>query len=187
MDAGSLRIWDVTTGKPVATRDLRATLRGAVDALAFSPDGKHLAVGGQGGALLWDFMSDGEPAELAGASRAMALEFSHVGRLLGVGADGSEAPRILDVVTKRLLVRGNGRQDFCYPSSICFTNDDKEFFVPANKTIECFETSTGKILRTLDPPASSLGILPFLPTGNCWRRSEAKAPSRCGTQRRAND
>jgi WD40 repeat protein len=97
-DGGNVRLWDSITGKPIS-----GPLRGHtwVNEMAFSPDGKLLAVGGGDGAVrLWDPVtgkSVGVP--LTGHVGAVFdVAFSPDGKLLAVGGDDG-AVRLWDPVT----------------------------------------------------------------------------------------
>lgn len=61
-------LWDAKTGKPKQKIDFRGRL-GWVEAVAFFPNGRHLAVvGGRGRVYLWDLVKNTEASVLAGAS-----------------------------------------------------------------------------------------------------------------------
>jgi WD40 repeat protein len=75
-DDRTLRLWDMATGKEQAA--LRTT-RGLC--LAFAPDGKVLAGGGQDGLVLWDVAARRELRQLP-SRRAWALAFAPDGKTL---------------------------------------------------------------------------------------------------------
>jgi WD40 repeat protein len=83
----SIRVWDVATGRP------RRTLRGPAEgswSIAWSPDGRVLATGGEDGVIrLWEVLTGQERARLAGHEGPVsALAFTADGaRLLSGGSD----------------------------------------------------------------------------------------------------
>jgi RNA polymerase sigma factor (sigma-70 family) len=81
---GELKVWDVTTGKETASLQGH---EGQVWAVAFSPDGKLLASGGDDGTVrLWDAVKGQEVATLKGHKAGVhTLAFSPDGKFLASG------------------------------------------------------------------------------------------------------
>ena len=91
---GTVQMWDAFSGQHVLTYTAPTSLRGgapaAANAVAFSPDGRYLAVGGAGAAVLLDASSAkvlGYYGPPGGESHAVA--FSPDGKYLAVGRDDS--------------------------------------------------------------------------------------------------
>jgi WD40 repeat protein len=96
---GNVYLWDVTTGKLVATlqRSTGLSPGGATDVgtLAFSPDGKTLAAGiGSGLIVLWDTATQQKVATLSdgyGLGGVTSVAFSPDGRTLATGDNDGHA------------------------------------------------------------------------------------------------
>jgi len=101
--AGRIDLWDAGTGKVV--RPLAAAGR-PVTALDVAPDGRHAAVGGDGGEVRLVRLADGHATPLHGetpkAGQARILKFSPDGALLLAGDWGKEM-RVFDLATNRVL------------------------------------------------------------------------------------
>ena len=90
---GSVQIWDALTGKRLAIYRSSTDIRGktvASNAVAFSPDGKDIAIGTSGQAILIDAAS----ARAIGyfgphGGSALSVAFSPSGKYLAVGRDDS--------------------------------------------------------------------------------------------------
>jgi WD40 repeat protein len=95
-NAGTVRVWDVESGEPVGPA-LRH--RFPVLALAFSPDGKHLATAGglyfvQGEIRVWDPASGKQASQITGRNIYLWVGFSGDGKRL-YGADYSAGGGLL--------------------------------------------------------------------------------------------
>ncbi len=122
-------------------------------ALAFSPDGKTLAVGLLKSVLLWD-MTAGKPAAVLRdpAGVVYSLAWNPDGSLLaaagGVPSVSGEI-RLYDVKSGyRPLKPLADHQDAVY--SVAFSHDGKMLLSASHdKTVRTWETATGKILQTI--------------------------------------
>jgi RNA polymerase sigma factor (sigma-70 family) len=97
-DKEAIRFWDVATQKQVA--GLKGSSQGA-GSVAFSPDGKVLATGNEGGTIsLWDLTASKELRRWqAHGSPITTVAFSPDGRILVSGAYEGSCPRLWDVAT----------------------------------------------------------------------------------------
>ena len=108
---GVARVWDVSTGRPLHTF---AAHNGAVQSVAFNPDGTLLATAGDDTtAKLWDLRTDKRLLTLRGHSRAVtSLAFSPDGTRLASGApDGIVRVYVLPIdelmaISRARLTRG---------------------------------------------------------------------------------
>jgi WD40 repeat protein/DNA-binding SARP family transcriptional activator len=108
---GSVRVWDVATGRPLVTL---AAHNGVVEAVAFSPDGTMLATAGDDTtAKLWDLAAGRRLLTLRGHTGSLtALAFSPDGTRLATGAvDGTVRVYVLPIdelmaISRARLTRG---------------------------------------------------------------------------------
>ena len=122
----------------------------AVSALAFSPDGKWLAVRREGGAVaLWDTVTKRPAAELPGAGPIRALAFSPRTNLLAWGnRDANGAPNVVslwDLNTQREIARFSHLHKIL---SIAFSPDAKQMAALAfNGTVRVWDLETRQETR----------------------------------------
>jgi WD40 repeat protein/serine/threonine protein kinase len=88
---GTVKLWDVTSGDELFTFP---GISDILESLTVSPgDGRYLAVGGYGGARLWDLTRLKEPREIELQGRAnatcMMVSFSPGGRYLAAGSSNT--------------------------------------------------------------------------------------------------
>jgi WD40 repeat protein len=144
----SLIAWDVSSGKKLHM----FTGEGYVNSVAFSPDGRVVAVGMQNTAMfLWDAISGlALPTRFAHSDSITSVAFNPGGTILATG-DGSGAARLWDVNSGRLL------KTFISPASpagdtiVAFSPDGKLLAVGSTNLV-LWNVSTGK------PSGASPGI-----------------------------
>ncbi|MBA4066886.1 MAG: hypothetical protein C0501_24900 [Isosphaera sp.] len=140
---GAVRLFDPRTGRGVGKLRVLADPSGA---MAFSPDGKRLAVGHFHGTVrVWDVAGDKEVSTSDGpvSTRGVAVAFAGGDRLVAWGADWQKAV-VWEVPSgKRLSPAGSG----VAPGSPAFTPDGKELLtVPAG-----WVNGPGWVVRRWDP------------------------------------
>jgi WD40 repeat protein len=160
------------TGKPAAgalTAALTAPVPAPVTGLAYSPDGKRLAISRHGVVTLLDLSTAKPEREIEEAGLAIhAVEFSPDGRWLAVagGEPGVAGTVILyDVATQ--FQRGRvlaGHTDVIY--GLAFSPDGKRLATASlDKTARIWDLASGKALVTLTDHSDSVYTVAFTPDG----------------------
>ena len=86
--SGGARVWDVKTGREVT----RMSHVGDVEAIAFSPDGKHVVSGSDDGtARVWEVKTGHEVARMTHDGRVFAVAFSPDGKYVVSGSEDGTA------------------------------------------------------------------------------------------------
>jgi RNA polymerase sigma factor (sigma-70 family) len=148
---GELKLWDVASGKELRCFEGH---EGRVTTVAFSPDGKTLASGGQDGSVrLWDVATGKGRAHLhAHAGWVRAVAFSRGGQTLASGSDEGTV-KLWDPDTFKMRARLDLRPAFIV--SLAFSPDGKHLvagsLIPHAKPGE----AQGAI-QVLDPVANRL-------------------------------
>lgn len=167
---GSLRLWDVATGRVVTTV---AAHTGVVRGLAFAPDGRTLAAGREdGGIQLWEVTADGDAlrhrATLARAHGGRAVSdvaFAPDGRsLASAGEDG--VIRIWDVATKKVVRTLKGHAGRIY--RIAFNlKPDGSMLASAGEdgTVRLWQSGSDRELAALSGEAGYAYDVAFAPDG----------------------
>ncbi|MFA0768259.1 MAG: hypothetical protein OXFUSZZB_001587 [Candidatus Fervidibacter sp.] len=133
----------------------------ALSALAFSPDGKRLLVGGYGEIVVWD-LSDGQLAarwgNLSGAVTTMAV--SKDGSRIAVASGAPQQSATVTVLDANgaAVTRFTDPQDLVY--SLAFSPDGKWLAAAsADKAVYVWDLTTGKLAKTLKEQADwMLGV-----------------------------
>jgi WD40 repeat protein len=145
----------------------RRKLAAPVAALAYSPDGKTLAAGGQHQVLLLDAANGDVRARLLGQQgKVTALAFNGSGQLLAVGS-GSEIRLYQpdkDGWTPAPIPLLTGHTDVIY--ALAFSPDGKTLASCGyDRLIKLWEVATGKLLRDLKDHSDAVYGLAFAPDG----------------------
>jgi WD40 repeat protein len=133
IDDGTVKLWDVATGK------LKATLRGhteTVDSVAFDLDGKLLATGSRPEAKLWDVATGKEIATFKGPSRIVAL--SGNGKRLATGS--ARMLKVWDVATRKEIAKLRAG----LVCSLAFNADGTVLAAGSFDGVKAWEVVTGK-------------------------------------------
>jgi WD40 repeat protein len=159
--SSTVRLWDV------ASRCERATLTQPVHvwSVAFSPDGKLLAVGCSDGIVrLWDIDAGREVDRFVGHEEPVpSVVFSPDGRTLASGGIDMTV-RLWDVAARRPLATLRGHT--AYVSSVVFSPDGKALASASDDTtVRLWDTATRKPLKTLGGQRTALNSAAFSPDG----------------------
>jgi WD40 repeat protein len=139
-----------------------------VTSIAFSPDGRWLATGGQRGdrsILLWDLKSGSSQAFLEnGPGPTVAIAFSPEGALLATSSLPEHHVRLWDVRTKRLSRLIAERPHTV--NSVAFSPDGSLLATAGNDgTVGLWTTATGEQRAMLDGQATCLRTVAFSSDG----------------------
>ncbi|HLX58106.1 MAG TPA: WD40 repeat domain-containing protein [Ktedonobacteraceae bacterium] len=145
-DDGTLQVWDAFTGQHVVSNIISSpSARGepaALNAVAFSPNGKYLAIGGAGQAILLDAAT----AKIVGnygpqGGQANAVAFSPDGKYLAVGRDNLTV-QVLDVAAQTSVYTYTGHIDGVF--TVAWSPDGKRIASGgADGTVQVWDALTG--------------------------------------------
>jgi WD40 repeat protein len=157
VDDGSLRMWDVKTGKQVRAFEGH---KGPLSGVAVSPDGRRIASASQGRTpCLWDAKTGEELRQFAGHSHTgYRVAFSPDGRRLLSTDTGAKTVRLWDVESGKELrqfVGHTGPVHFAV-----FTTDGRRALSSGDGTIRLWDVETGKELHCFKKPGGYLAVSP---------------------------
>jgi dipeptidyl aminopeptidase/acylaminoacyl peptidase len=159
---GVVRLFDIQTGRPV--REV-AKVEGAVHTIAWSGDGKALALGGLDGSVRVVGASDGKPLhELRGMEGAVwTMEFSPDGKALAAGG-ANKTVHVWDLATGKERFKLTGPQNII--ESVAFSPDSRLIAAgPRGNTIWVWDARRGDLVTQLRGHSTWIYALRFSPDG----------------------
>ena len=184
-----IRVWDWRAGKTVRThpRAIGAGQEGKIFAMALSPDGRWLAVGGWmtirampgrcGDIRLYDFASGELKALLKGHTNVvLGLAFSPDGKTL-ISGGGDSTAILWDVETKTLRHRLEGHRDEIY--AVGFTPDGARAVTGSfDKTLRLWSVADGALIKEMPGHGDKVRSLAVSPRDGSHRqrRQERRNP-----------
>ncbi len=155
--ATEVKVWDLAGGQGPLT------LKGST-AVAFSPDGAHLAAGADDGAVkLWDAATGQELLTLKGHdAKVLCVAFRGDGQRLAAGSDDGTL-RVWDAASGRELfaVEEHAEQ----VNGVAFSPDGSLLATAGQDRMVKLWDADGRLLRTLDAHAGPVTSVAFTPDG----------------------
>jgi WD40 repeat protein len=145
---GSSYLWNMTTGHLVATIT-QANSAESPHSLAFSPDGKTLAVGSAAGIELRDVATMATTATInwPGSGAVSSLAFSPDGTMLGAADLGGNGAYLLDVATGSQIAR-LGTPGMGAYTAVAFSPDGKTLAAGADNGTVLWDVATQRPIAT---------------------------------------
>ncbi|MDH6123064.1 tRNA A-37 threonylcarbamoyl transferase component Bud32/uncharacterized protein with WD repeat [Kitasatospora sp. GAS204A] len=132
-----------------------------VYAVAFSPDGKTLAAGGDGSLRLWDVGAKSSIATLGGDT-VKSVAFSPDGKTLASSLDNGV--RLWDVASKSSVADLQGHTSYVH--GVAFSPDGKTFASGSeDRTVRLWDVASKSSIATLDGHTSGVSAVAFSPDG----------------------
>jgi WD40 repeat protein len=155
----SLQLWDVASLRHVKLLGLD------VRSMAFSPDGKTLAIAPSAGRSLrlWDVIARCERASITQPSEVFGVAFSPDGKLLAT-AGGDSTVRLWEVATKRELstLKGHTARVF----RVAFSPDGRTLASGgADNTVRLWDVTARRAMTTFEGHTAPVSSLAFCPDG----------------------
>jgi WD40 repeat protein len=180
----SIRLWDV------ATQRERVTVADPSGFVAFSPDGRHLAVGGMGGSVkVWNADSGKLEATLLEGEGGLdtAVSFSPDGKTVASGSGYSSGTvRLWDVDSGELRAsfKGHAARITC----LAFFPDGKTLATGSfDATVKLWDVATGQERVTLKGHTAPIIWFVIAPDGNLLASASTSGPGSVKIWRAATD
>jgi WD40 repeat protein len=148
MSAGTIQLWDIATGRRIATLPAAGDPPNRIDALAFSPDGRKLASGMNGTVWLWDIPTRRLLAGLPGLTTSVSsIVFSPDGRTLA-SSDAGQMLLLWDASTgqRRATIIND---DDGGPVKIAFSPDGRILAGNVGPALRLWDATTGDRLASI--------------------------------------
>ena len=156
--SGTLKLWDVSTGRDIATFGGNRTWRQAIQSVAYSPDGNSIAAGSYGEVNLWDVASKTKIATLVGHARWVhSVAYSPDGKMLAAGLNDDKvelwdiAARTKTTLTHEGLV-----------GSVAFSPDGRTLASAGTGIVKLWDVATRTVVTAL---RNTYGPVAFSPDG----------------------
>ena len=142
---GTVRVLDADSGRQLLEL---SGVTGSVRALAFSPDGKTLAAGGDPDIHLWSIPSGAALGRLAGhTGKLWALAFDGTGNRLASGGS-DKTVRLWDVSRRQQLLRLDAGERV---RAVAFTSSGDELVTAGmQQPIRMWSVADGRLLKSMD-------------------------------------
>jgi WD40 repeat protein len=171
-ESGTVQLWDVAAEKQ---RGLVKVRVGRIQSLAFSPDGRTLALGGTEGIALWDTIDDKEaPAPPGKAGRVPCLAYSPDGQSLAwvdVGADGLRL-RVWDTKSGKERAPQAFAPGFDL-TRMSFSPDGKLLALGGNLSVWLWDVASGLLSAPLGGHPKEIQSLSFHPSSKTLAATSA--------------
>ena len=152
------RLWNTATG--TLTTALTDPSASRAFTMAFTPDGKMLAAGGDG-AQLWDVATAKITTNFAAAGVGV-LAFSPDVTTLVTGGNGANGQRLWNTAKHQVTAILTGSGPF---TSAAFSRDGKTLATGDGDTARLWDVTTGKIVKTLSGHTGTVKTVAFSPDG----------------------
>ncbi|MFJ8163096.1 WD40 repeat domain-containing serine/threonine protein kinase [Streptomyces sp. NPDC096136] len=160
-DDRTVRLWDLASGTVAATLDAHG---GTVRSVAFSPDGRTLAGGGEDGTVrLWDVAGRTVTATLTGhVGHVASVAFSPDGRTLASG--GADATvRLWDPAAAAATASLDGSNSTV--RSVAFSPDGRMLAAGGGRTVRLWDVAARSAAARLNGHTGAVASVAFSPDG----------------------
>jgi len=168
-----VRLWAVDTGKEIGRLEGHTT---PIASVAFAPDGKLLASGGQDGLVVWDVATRKEvirkrfaPLPINGGgfidrSSIMSVAFSPDGKTLAAGR-GACGIVLWNVTTHKEICRLDEENDNDLVNCVAFSPDGKSLAAASGKAVDVWDLATAKKTSLFDWEKGNARLVNYSPDG----------------------